>query len=95
LLGDLTTLIGIENSSIWMSSLFAFKPYLRKDMKMEKTPNVTKYLYTPQEIKDILGISKSDVYEILHQKKIECVKINRRFFISKKSLENFIGMKIE
>lgn len=62
---------------------------------MEKNSNNTKYLYTPQEMQSLLGITKSSVYELIHQKKIESIKINRRFFISKKSLENFIGMEIE
>lgn len=57
--------------------------------------NMEKILFTPDECRAILRISKSGMYSLLHEKKIESIRINRKFLISKMSLEKFIGMAID
>ena len=53
-----------------------------------------KLLFTPDEARELLRVGRTTMYNLLHEGEIESMKINRKYFITKKSLENYIGMKL-
>ncbi len=49
-----------------------------------------KRCYTVKEIQDILGISRSTVYELLKKNEIRWIQIGTKYRISKKSFDKWL-----
>ena len=49
-----------------------------------------KKLYTPDEIAEILSISRRTVYNYIHSSKLKATKIGRGWRISEKHLNDFL-----
>ena len=50
---------------------------------------MNKYL-TPKNVKDVLGISMTNVYKLFRLKDFPSVRIGHRMFISENDLESFL-----
>lgn len=54
-----------------------------------------KKLYTPDEIAEILSISRRTVYNYIHSSKLKATKIGRGWRISEKHLNDFLEAGME
>lgn len=54
-----------------------------------------KRVYTVDEIRDILGISKTTAYNLVKQQLFSCVQIGGHYRISKKSFDNWLDNQMD
>lgn len=50
-----------------------------------------KEVYTVEDVKEMLGIGKTSIYELIRQNKLKCVRIGRKILIPKFSLYEFMN----
>ena len=54
-----------------------------------------KRLYTVDEIRSILGISRTAAYDLVKQGCFHCIKVGRNYRISKESFDRWLGFQRE
>ena len=62
------------------------------------SPPLTTYekrVYTVDEIRSILGISRTDDYDLVKQGCFHCIKVGRNYRISKESFDRWLGFQRE
>ena len=48
------------------------------------------FFYRPQEVADLLGVSRSKIYELLNTKELVAVKENRKTLITRGSILEYV-----
>ncbi len=48
------------------------------------------FFYRPQEVADLLGVSRSKIYELLNTKELVAVKENRKTLITRGSILGYV-----
>lgn len=62
------------------------------------SPPLTTYgkrVYTVDEIRSILGISRTAAYDLVKQGCFHCIKLGRNYRISKESFDRWLGFQRE
>lgn len=62
------------------------------------SPPLTTYekrVYTVDEIRSILGISRTAAYDLVKQGCFHCIKVGRNYRISKESFDRWLGFQRE
>ena len=62
------------------------------------SPPLTTYekrVYTVDEIRSILGISRTAAYDLVKQGCLHCIKVGRNYRISKESFDRWLGFQRE
>ena len=62
------------------------------------SPTLTKYekrVYTVDEIRSILGISRTAAYDLVKHGFFHCIKAGRNYRISKESFDRWLGFQRE
>lgn len=62
------------------------------------SPPLTTYekrVYTVNEIRSILGISRTAAYDLVKQGCFHCIKVGRNYRISKESFDRWLGFQRE
>lgn len=62
------------------------------------SPTLTTYekrVYTVDEIRSILGISRTAAYDLVKQGCFHCIKVGRNYRISKESFDRWLGFQRE
>lgn len=57
---------------------------------MNDTSTLNKVVYTPMEIKMMLGIGKNEVYKLIHTGEIKSIKIGRKLLIPKQCFHEWL-----
>lgn len=61
--------------------------------KMNNNPISDKVVYTPSEIKSLLGIGKNEVYKLIRTGEIKSIKVGRKLLVPKQSFYDWLNSK--
>ena len=64
--------------------------YVSSKVQIRKENNMDKQLLTRQEVQTILRVSKSTMFRLIHEKKIQAVQVGSTFRIRQSDLEQFL-----
>lgn len=64
---------------------------MKRTVRLDALPD----LLTPQDLMRVLPIGRDAVYLLLQREEIPCVRIGRKFVVSKQALKAFLGIGAE
>lgn len=87
---DINKDINIEDLAKMLTEVASSKP--AEPPCVETTIDNSKKVYTVPEIQDILGVGACAVRSLLKRNEVHAVKIGQKYYISKKSFDEWLGM---